>query len=241
MKASRFTFAVIAIAALILGACMPVQRGGAALVQQYNGLITAYQAGQRETINGKNCVVMVYTDLTIQIGLANTAMQAEVARTAAYRDALAEYGTKVNDQIAGAQKQYEGQLGVYSDQNGNVLPPERLDLAKVAAAGAFPAQLVGTLNVFVTSFTEAPLPPANFEPILLAQRETAEKMNLLFACSKTSNDAIFQYNIERQKVSGRVVGDIAEYLGVSELPAELPYFALQGSTAPPVVPTFGAP
>lgn len=214
---------------------------GQSVVEKYDFLIKDYQTGQKEVANAVNCEVVVYTDITLQMGLANNAMLAEVERTEAYREALAEYGSKTNADVEAANAKLQEQLAAYQDANGNPLPPEKLDLAILANQGAMPFKLADTISVLVNSFTEAPLPAANFEPILAAQREIAEKMNMLNACTKTANDAIAQYNISRGQVPGRVVGDLSEYLGVSDLPAELPYFKLEGPTSPPVVPTFPVP
>ena len=206
-------------------------------IQKYHGLIEAYQNARMQTVNGKNCVVAAYNSINIQVGLGMAAMQAEVARTDAYRKALTEYGAKANPAITGAQKNFEKGLGAYTDKSGNPIPVDKLDLAALAQQNALPSQLVGEINVAITQFTEAPLPPSNFGPIENAQRESAEKMNQVVACAMTSNEAIRSYNV----IPGDVVGRLAEYLGVKELPQELPYFELQGSEAPPVVPTFSIP
>ncbi len=248
-------FVLVALATIALPACATLGSAkDAALdtdyIKVYNYLILDYQGAQRATVDSKNCVVTAYTDINTQIGLANMAMQAEVARTAAYAGTIDKFfntpsdklgGKTPNQAIADANKTSQQQLAQYDDANGKALPSNQLDLAKLANAGALPSQLALTLNVTALTYTQAPLPPANFGPIENAQRVTSEKTNMLFACTKSSNDAIQKYNTDRNQVPGDIAGRLATYLKVSELPQQLPYFELQGPTQVQPVPTFGIP
>lgn len=254
------------IVALFISSCATARSAGKLVTDEdylarYNSLVTAVQTAQRETVNAKNSIVLGYADINIQVGLANMAMQAEVARTDAYAATLKEFfngpatdanGQPItnpetgkpmtrNEQMAMAQKQLAKQLSAYQDANGNPLPPEQVDLAKVADQGAMPYQLALNVNVMALTYSQAPLPPANFTPVENAQRVTTEKMNLIFASTKSANDAVSVYNIERAKVTGEIAAKLAEILHLSDLPQTLPYFEVAGPTTLPVVPTFGAP
>ena len=267
MKNFLFVISLFLITAIVLSGCATVRSAGRLVtdedyLERYSTLVSAVQVGQRETVNAKNCVVLGFTDINTQIGLANLAMQAEVARTEAYAATVRDFfdgpatdpqtgepvinpatGTTMthNEQIAFAQKQLAQQLAAYNDASGNPLPPEQIDLAKLANQGAMPFQLALNVNVVALTYTQAPLPPANFTPVENAQRVTTEKTNMIFACAKTANDAVSVYNIERAKVTGEIAAKLAEILHLSDLPQTLSYFELQGPTSPPVVPTFGAP
>lgn len=242
MKKTLFTLmAIVAIAAMFLTACGTARGVGELtqtdVIKTYNGLIVAYQNAQKEAANGASCLVLVFTEINYQSTLANNYMAGQVAMTDAYRKALAEFGTKMTQ----VQTQFNDQAQAYVDANGQPIDPSTLDLAVLESQGALPSNMGLTLQVYATTFTEAPMPPMNAEPILTAQRAVSEKMNQAFACIKTWNDTVGVYNQERQQVPGDVVGTLANYLHVKELPATLPYFTLQGPTAPQPLPTFGAP
>jgi len=257
MKNHRFISLVIALLlAFSLVGCGTLKSVGklasSDVIEQYDYLITDYQNAQMETTNAHNCMSLAYMDINTQIGLANMAMQAEVARTAAYAQTMSDYfntpsqeydGKTPNEALTAANESIAAQNGAYVDANGNAIPSNQLDLAKLAAQNALPAQLATNFNIVAKVYTQAPLPPANFGPIENAQAVTSEKTNMIFACTKASNDAILTYNTDRQKASGVLTGEIAtklaEYLHVSELPQSLPYFEVAGPNQINPVPTFG--
>lgn len=67
--------------------------------------------------------------------------------------------------------------------------------------------------------------------------------NHKFQCALTWNNAAAAYNTWRRQVSGRVVGDLAEYFNIEDMPKELPMFSMteQPGAAPnisnPYAPT----
>ena len=103
-----------------------------------------------------------------------------------------------------------------------------------------PGDLALTLQVYSTSFVEAGMPQIPTDTTKNVQNIIDEKINMSFACVKTSNDAIQAYNTARGQVPGDVVGTLAQKANIRELPLELPYFVIPAA-APPVVPTFSAP
>lgn len=235
MNKIKYVLFGLLIAAMLLGACSgPVGQGVESVVKKYNGLIVAYQEAQKEAANGASCLVLVNAEINFQATLANNYMSGQVAMTEAYRKALADFGNK----ISGLQTDFNEKTSAYIGPDGQPIDPSKLDLAVLQSQGVLPNDMGLTLQIFATTFTEAPMPPLNPEPVLTAQRAVSEKMNQAFACVKTWNDAVGNYNQERQQVPGEVVGTLANYLGVTDLPHQLPYFVLQGPTAPQPLPTF---
>lgn len=215
-------FVALALVAVLLGqtGCLLVAKD---VVKEYHTLIEAYQAGQEAAANGNTCLALAFSEMSNQVVLANNYLVADVAKTEKYRQSLAEYGTKFNEQAK-----------AYEDAGGQ---PSKLDLDELAKKGATPADMALTLNVYATTFYEAPLAQVNVEPVINAQRIVSEKYNMAFACVKDWNEAVRSYNTERNKIPGDVVGRLAEYLKVKELPQALPYFVMQAPAQPPTVPT----
>jgi len=225
MRKQRF-WRIITIVALICllivqSGCGLLVKTGKDVIKQYNGLIEAYQDARRAAADGNTCLSLTFSEMSNQTILVNNYLAADVAKTKAYREALAEYGGKFAQQ----QKAYQG-----TDANS-------LDLGELAKQGATPAQMALTVNAYVTTFQEAPLAQVDAAPVINAQRIVSEKYNMAFSCVKDWNDAVGRYNKERNKVPGDVVGTLAEYLKVKELPAELPYFTMTAPSQPPTVPT----
>lgn len=237
----KLLLTITIIAMVLMSACGTARSAGELaqmdVIQKYNGLIVAYQNAQKEAANGASCLVLVNTEISYQNTMANNYMAGQVAMTDAYRKALTEFGTKMTQ----VQTQFNDQAQAYVGANGQPIDPGALDLAALQSQGALPSDMGLTLQVYATTFTEAPMPPMNAEPVLTAQRAVSEKMNQAFACIKTWNDTVGTYNQERQQVPGDIVGTLANYLHVRELPSALPYFTLQGPTAPQPLPTFGVP
>jgi hypothetical protein len=222
---AKVMFLLFVVVALLLG-CLPGPVRS--VVDQYHGLITAYQKAQEAAANGTSCLVLAFSEMQNQTTLANNYLVADVEKTKAYRESLASYGKQISDKT-----------GNYQGTNGQPLQPGQLDLGELLKAKALPSDLGLSIQAYVTTFTEAPLAAANAEPVLNAQRIVSEKYNLAFACVKDWNSAVKDYNTERNKIPGDVVGRIAEALKVKELPESLPFFIMQGSTSPQALPTIG--
>lgn len=204
-------------------------------VDEYHTLITAYQNTQMAAANGQSCIVLSFSAMTNSATLANNYMQGVANQTTSYREPLRNFGTK----MAAQEQTLQDQAAAYKDSAGKPLDPTKLDLADLVNKNATPANMALTLQVYATTFNEAPLPPLNPQPVINAQRQVSESTNQAFACVKDWNDAVRTYNVERNKIPGDAVGRIAEYLKVKELPQSLPYFTMPGPTAPPALPTLG--
>lgn len=219
-------------AALLLARCGIIGAG----TDQYNFLITDYEGAQAGVANSTSCISLAYTDMNLQMGINLQVLQAFVAANSAYRKPLEQFGTKVTQ----AQNDYTGKYQNYLGPDGKPLPPSQLDLGALAQKQAMPGDLALTLQVYSTSFVEAGMPQIPTDSTKNLQNIIDEKINMSFACVKTTNDAIQKYNTSRGKVPGEVVGTLAQKAGIRELPRELPYFVVPPS-APPVVPTFSVP
>ncbi len=218
--------------ALLLASCGLVSGG----TDQYNFLITDYEAAQAGVANSTSCISLAYTDMNLQMGINLQVLQAFVAGNSAYRKPLEQFGTKVSQASSDYQSKYQNYLG----PDGKPLPPSQLDLGALAQKQAMPGDLALTLQVYSTSFVEAGMPQIPTDSTKNLQNIIDEKINMSFACVKTANDAIQQYNTARGKVPGEVVGTLAQKANIRDLPRELPYFVVPAS-APPVVPTFSVP
>ena len=190
------------------------------ITSEYETLITAYQNGRRAAANGSTCVALTFSEIQSQVTLYNSYLTADVAKTEAYRASLAEFGGKVSS----AQDQYRN------------VSPNNLDLAELVENNATPAQMALNVDAYVSTFYEAPLERVDIEALTNTQRIVSEKYNMTFACVKDWNEAVFEYNLERNKISGDIVGRLAEYLGVKELPQELPYYQYEISALPSIQP-----
>ncbi|MGB8644487.1 MAG: hypothetical protein WCF84_04570 [Anaerolineae bacterium] len=218
--------------ALLLVGCGLVSAG----TDQYNFLITDYEAAQAGVANATSCISLAYTDMNLQMGINLQVLQAFVAANSAYRKPLEQFGTKVSQ----AQSDYSGKYQNYLGPDGKPLQPNQLDLGALAQKQAMPGDLALTLQVYSTSFVEAGMPQIPTDSTKNLQNIIDEKINMSFACVKSANDAIQAYNTSRGKVPGDVVGTLAQKANIRDLPRELPYFVIPAS-APPVVPTFSVP
>jgi hypothetical protein len=224
--------AVLTVMSLLTTACgcrvlSGIKRAAPEITSEYEALISAYQNGRKAAANGNTCIALTFSEIQAQVTLYNSYLTADVAKAAAYRESLSNFGTDIQD----ARSHYR-------DENGNPIPPDKLDLAELANNQATPADMALSVNAYVTTFTEAPLQNVDPESLKNTQRLVSEKYNQTFACVKDWNDAVFTYNEERNKISGDIVGSIVEYLGIKELPESLPYFQFDVPTTLPEVQPF---
>jgi hypothetical protein len=232
MKNKSVVFVLVLVVALLTMSCgllSGIKSVAPEITSEYETLITAYQDGRKAAANGSTCIALTFSEIQAQVTLYNSYLTADIAKAAAYRESLNNFGTDISN----AQSQYK-------DANGNPISPNNLDLADLVNNQATPTDMALNVNAYVTTFTEAPLQNVDPETLTSTQRLVSEKYNQTFACVKDWNDAVFTYNEERNKISGDIVGSIADYLGVKELPEELPYFYFE-PTGLPVVPALEVP
>lgn len=73
---------------------------------------------------------------------------------------------------------------------------------------------------------EAQVIPAPPEVTTQAMDSVQVSNNHKFQCATTWNNGAAAYNTWRRQVSGRVVGDLAEYFNIEDMPKELPMFSM---------------
>lgn len=215
-----FKFVPVLIALVfVLSACLPVIGDP---LSRYNSLIESYQNAREAASSSQACFALVGQQLSMQITVYNSYLAADVEKAKVYRDALAG----VQSRIADASK-------AYYDSNGQPIPTDKLDLSKLVENGVTPADTMGGFNLMVNAFTEAPLSPVDPSALANVQRIISEQFNQAMSCVADWNSAAKAYNIERNQISGDVVGSIAEKLGVKDLPVSLPYYTPPAGSASP--------
>jgi hypothetical protein len=212
MKKQVFLSLLMMLIILAIGSCSVVQ----STVGQYHTLITYYQDARQEASSFRLCVDTGMGVMNVQNGLVQAYIEGQVGMTKEYRQYLAD--------VDAQRSQVEDLRDNYFDANGNPIPVDQLDLAALANAGALPNGLGGGFTLYVQAFTEAPMPELNPEPVMQAMRTAEEQFNKINACGEDWNKAVQNYNTERNKIPGDVVGTIANELGIKELPMELPYY-----------------
>ncbi len=209
---------IFVLLGLLLAACGANQGGVPSspqeLVQKYNGLIAAYQSARREASDFRLCTDTAMGTIFTQATYLQSYQAMDVEKARVWREALDNSSARLLEALAN-----------YKDANGNPIPADQLDLAALSQAGALPDGMGGGFTIMVQAFTEAPLPPISPEPVLMAMRTATEQFNKIQACGDDWNTAVERYNVERNQVPGDIVGRLAQYLGVKELPQELPYYS----------------
>jgi len=234
-KKTIFMVVMILITSLLITSCgcgvlSKIKGVAPEITSEYEALISAYQNGRRAAANGNTCIALTFSEIQAQVNLYNSYLTADIEKARVYRESLSNFGDGIQD----ARSHYR-------DENGNPIPPDKLDLADLVNNQATPADMALNVNAYVATFTEAPLQNVDPEALKNTQRLVSEKYNQTFACIKDWNDAVFIYNEERNKISGDIVGSIADYLGVKELPESLPYFQFDAPTALPEVKPLEVP
>lgn len=180
--------------------------------------------------NGMSCLSLKFAEINLQTGIMNNYYSAVVKNTEAYRQWL---GAQQQANNAFAQKQ-----NAYVDPTtGLSVDPSKLDLAQLQETGALPSDAGLTLQIYATSFTEAPMPDVDPVVAVNTQRLTSEAFNQAFSCIEDWNSAATDYNKWALSISGTVMTEIAKQLGVERLPTSLPLYTMQPG-AIPVAPTF---
>jgi hypothetical protein len=201
--------------ALILVVCLIALLYGCGVVHKYDSLIEAYQNAQKAAANGQVSIALGFNKIQNYMDMYDQYLSADVEKTKAYREALAEYGAKMAEQ----QKQYV-------DSDGQPLDPSQLDLNELVENQATPADMALNVQVYASTFNEAPLENIDIESLTNTQRLVSEAYNEIFASINDWNDAVNEYNTERNKATGDIVGRAAEALNVNELPQKLPLFTM---------------
>ena len=228
MKRTMFIFSAVALLALFATSCGAVQEaipGPREAVVTYNDLIGLYQGAQLGASNAAGCIDTNYAKTQIAVQLNDNYLSTDKAKVEAWRSVLAS-----------RQSGLDTMLDAYK-QSGN--DPSKLDLKALADKGALPSNLASGFSLYVNAFQEAPLAPTNPDVTLAAMKTSSEAMNSIQQCVNDWNKAVNTYNVTRNQAKGDIVGQVAQKLGVKELPESLPYYQ-GGNSGPihnPVAPT----
>lgn len=217
MKMKNLSKRLLLIPALIF--CLIIQTSCSLprkTVDLYNELIVAYQQAQKAAANGSATIGLGFNAIQNYTVMYNSYLSADVAKTKVYREALADYGSKLENQ----QKEYSGK------------DSSQLDLSQLVKNNATPADMALNINAYVSTFTEAPLQGVNVESLTNTQRLVDVKYNQIFAGIVDWNEAVASYNEIRNKAAGDIVARVAEYLKVKELPEKLPYYSMKTDKLP---------
>jgi len=210
MKKSISLFVVICLIVAVI-----FSSTSCSVVRKYDSLVTAYQNAQKAAATSRAALALGYNKIQNYMDMYNKYLDTDVAKTKAYRDALANFGTKLAD----VQKQYV-------DEDGQTLPSNKLDLNELVKNQATPADMAINITSYANTFNEAPLQGVDEKSLADTQKYVSEAYNEITANIEDWNTAVQAYNTERNKATGDIVGSAAEYLGVKDLPRELPYFTL---------------
>lgn len=114
---------------------------------------------------------------------------------------------------------------------------ENSDLNAAVEEGGTPADLYAGYALQINAYAEAPWTGLSEDMYISIQDLIEESYSTTFGCIKDWNDNVKAYNVERSRIagladSGRIIGDAANALGVTELPLKLPYYESPESALP---------
>ena len=230
MKKTILVVSLIALFGMFATSCGAIQEavpGPGEAVVTYNELIGLYQGAQLGASNAAGCIDTNYAKTQIAVQLNDSYLSTDKAKVEAWRSVLAS-----------RQNGLDTMLQAYKEAGND---PTKLDLKALADKGALPDNLASGFSLYVNAFQEAPLAPTNPDVTLAAMKTSSEAMNSIQQCVNDWNKSVNSYNVRRNQAKGDIVGQVAQKLGVKELPEALPYYQ-GGNSGPirnPVAPTPG--
>lgn len=111
------------------------------------------------------------------------------------------------------------------------------DLNTAVENGGTPTDMANGFALQINAYTEAPWVGMDTVALTSLQDLIEEAYSTSYGCIKDWNDAVSAYNIERSRIaslsdSGRIIGDAANALGVTDLPRKLPYYESPDNSKP---------
>ena len=188
-------------------------------VDQYNLGKQLYLQANTDFSTFRLCVDVETNNINTTLQLSNSYFSAEIAKVAQYRAAQAAFQANQNAQVP-MTTTADGQQVV--------------DFNKLGSSGASPSGIIGNattgmqgLTIAVNAVQEAQIP--NVPPVVFTTSLDAIQVsnNHIFQCGVTWNQSVNAYNTWRGQATGRVVGDLATYFGIDNMPITLPQY--QGS------------
>ena len=196
-------------------------------VDIHDELVAAYQKAQTDIVNANNTMFTAYTEINSQFQAETMFENASILQTDAYRKYL-----QAKDDFQSMLDQYAAaaQAGTSSD------------LAAMEDQGLSPEAIQSGFTLYVNAFTEAPMIAVNEKTRENLQRIISENFNEIDAAARTANASIQAYNTMRAQLKdGRIAGEIATELGITELPISLPPYILGVAPELQPAPTLVSP
>lgn len=213
MRKNLFYIVSLVIIASLVTACGVARLG----VNQFNEGKRLYLEANTAYSNFMLCVDTETNMIGYTFQLSNTYFWAEIQKVEQYRAAQAEFQ---------AIKDARGGLPMATTQDGQQV----VDFNKLPE-GASPNSIVngatqgmGGLTIAVNALQEAQIPNIPPEVYLASLDAIQVSNNHIFQCGVTWNNAVLAYNVWRGQVTGRIIGDLANYFGIDTMPTTLPQY-----------------
>jgi hypothetical protein len=213
------------ICAMLFSSCGLINTG----INQFNEGKAKYLQANTDFSNFKLCVDVETNQINQTFALSNAYFNAEIQKVAEYRAAQAAF-----------QNNKDAQVPMTTTKDGQQV----VDFNKLANSGASPDALIGNaatgmngLTIAVNALQEAQIP--NIPPEVFTKSLDAVQVanNHIFQCGKTWNESVNAYNTWRGQVTGRVIGDLANYFGLDTMPTMMPMYqgTFQGGGIPTAI------
>lgn len=227
-KISTIILSIWLVLSLALSSCGLAQTG----VEQFNEGKRLYLQANTDFSTFRLCVDVETNNTNSTFQLSNMYFSAEIAKVQQYRAAQAAF-----------QANRDAQVPMTTTKDGQQV----IDFNKLSQSGASPDGIIKNatsgmqgLTIAVNAVQEAQIlnvPPEVFtkalDTVLVAN-------NHIFQCGVTWNNSSNAYNTWRGQATGRVVGDLATYFGIDNMPIMLPQYqgnySGSGGIPTPVVP-----
>lgn len=197
---------LVVVMSLLLSACGVAQKA----VDLYNEGQTLYIGGTKGYADFVACQVFENQNIEQTMLLAYSYNWTVLQQNVQYRAAM----NAPQEAAAAAPKATADDGSQVIDFNN--LPPQAQPNGIYSSGLAFSIYAVQEAQVI-------PAPP---EVTLQAMDSIQVANNHKYQCAVTWNDTAAAYNTWRRQVSGRVVGDLAEYFNIEDMPKELPMFSV---------------
>jgi hypothetical protein len=233
MKNLKMIVPILLVMALLMPSCGVAKLG----VDQFNLGKQLYLQAGTDFSTFKLCVDTEVNNVNSTFALYGMYLNAEITKVQQYRAAQAAFQSNQNAQVP-MTTTADGQQVV--------------DFNKLSQSGASPDAYVGNattgmqgLTIAVYAVQEAQIlniPPEVFTASLDAVQVAN---NHIFQCGKDWNASVNAYNTWRGQVTGRVIGDLANYFGIDTMPIMLPQYqgtyTGSGGIPTPVIPAQPTP
>lgn len=220
---------VVVFVVIVLSGCS-VLRAPARAAAEHDKLVTLYNGAVTSQSTYGACVDSAVAKINLIQGTYNAYLQTESDRVSAWRG-----------EVNTATEEFNQRRSAYSDLNNTDI----VSLNQMVEEEATPADLATGFGIVIDAYapTEAILPTLPTEVVQQVIAEQSEASNLMLGCVVDWNQAAEAYNTERSRInrlsdSGRIIGDAANALGLSELPNRLPLYTSTSSSEP--IPSFNS-